>query len=85
MLVREHLKSQPHNLEAKRHNGSFAGPVIDYRAAKLMGKGNSKDAAEWLSKSVADGSIPAERITRQTHVFDRRDFPMEVWPLILPK
>lgn len=60
-------------------------PMSFRRAAKLMGKGCSQDAAEWLSASVADGSIPCEDVSRQSHVFDRRVFPAEVWPEIVPK
>ncbi|MDA1055200.1 MAG: hypothetical protein O3C40_32660 [Planctomycetota bacterium] len=57
-------------------------PMSYQRAAELMGRGKSKDAAEWLSKSVEDGSIACERITRQAHVFDCRDFDKSVWPRI---
>ena len=59
-------------------------PMSYKRAAKHMGKGNSKDAAEWLAASVKDGNIPCEHITRQTHVFSKCSFPDNVWPLILP-
>ena len=60
-------------------------PMSYRRAAKLMGKGDSQDAAEWLSKSVADGSIPCDHISRQTHVFSRKSFPEAAWPQITPK
>jgi hypothetical protein len=59
-------------------------PMSYRRAAKLMGKGNSKDAAEWLAALVKDGSIPCERLTRQTHVFSKRSFHKDVWHQILP-
>lgn len=59
-------------------------PMSYRRAAKLMGKGESKDAAEWLSNSVKDGSIPCEHITRQTHIFSLDSFPASVWKRILP-
>lgn len=60
-------------------------PMTYRRAAKLMGKGDSKDAAEWLSKSVRDGSIACEQFgSRQSHVFSKHDFPKSVWPMILP-
>jgi hypothetical protein len=49
-----------------------------------MGKGNSKDAAEWLRACIKDGSIPCESLTRQSHVFRRTDFPAAVWPQITP-
>ncbi len=60
-------------------------PMSYRRAAKLMGKGDSQDAAEWLSRSVADGSIPCEHVTRQNHVFSVKWFPEAVWPQITPK
>lgn len=60
---------------------------MSYRkAAMLMGKGDSKKWAEWLSKSVSDGSIPCDRTTsRQKHIFSKRYFPEEKWPQILPE
>ena len=54
------------------------------KAAALLGKGNSRDAAEWLSKSVEDGRYDCERITRQNHVFNMQQFPKPVWPKIVP-
>lgn len=50
-------------------------PLTYKRAAELLGRGKSKDAAEWLSKSVADGAYRCEHISRQTHVFDKTQFP----------
>ena len=60
-------------------------PLSYRRAAKLMGKGDCQDAAEWLSASVKDGSIPCDHITRQAHVFSKQFFPEKVWPDILPQ
>jgi hypothetical protein len=58
---------------------------MSYRsAALLLGKGKSKDAAEWLSASVKNGAIPCEHISRQMHVFSKLSFPENVWFLILP-
>jgi len=54
-------------------------PMSYRKAAKLMGKGTSQDAAEWLSKRVADGVITCEHLSRQSHVFSKRDFPESVW------
>ena len=59
-------------------------PMSYKQAAKLMGKTGGKDAAEWLSASVKDGSYRCEDISRQMHVFSKLDFPKEVWHLILP-
>jgi hypothetical protein len=53
----------------------FRSAPMSYRkAATLMGKKDSRKSAEWLSKSVEDGSIVCERISRQSHVFDKRQF-----------
>jgi hypothetical protein len=60
-------------------------PMSYRRAARLMGKGDGKDAAEWLSASVIDGSIRCEHLSRQTHVFSKLVFHDSVWPQILPK
>jgi hypothetical protein len=63
-------------------------------AAKLMGYTSNaagerirriKDAVELLSKSIKDGSIRAEKQSRQRYVFDRTDFPEESRPKIIPK
>ena len=60
-------------------------PMSFRRAAKLMGKGTSRDAAEWLSASVRDGTIRCEHVSRQTHIFSKYDFPKSAWPQILPE
>jgi hypothetical protein len=96
-LVRAHLKTESVTSgaeEAERKANSSARakipanertvPMSYRRAAQLMGKGNSQDAAEWLAKSVRDGNIPCEHVTRQTHVFSKSNFPKTVWPQILP-
>jgi hypothetical protein len=59
-------------------------PMSFRRAARLLGKGSSRDAAEWLSKSVQDKSYRCEHITRQNHVFDKRQFPKSIWPKLEP-
>jgi len=59
---------------------------MSYRfAADLMGKGNSKDAAEWLSKCVAEGTILCEHLSRQMHIFSRKSFLPKVWKRIMPR
>jgi hypothetical protein len=55
-------------------------PMSYRRAAQLMGKANSRDSAESISKAVSEGSIRCDHISRQNHVFDKRDFPKNVWP-----
>jgi hypothetical protein len=62
-------------------------PMTLSKAAKLMGyveHRGEKDAVEVLSKSIRDGSVKAERQNRQRYVFDRRDFPKESHPKIVP-
>jgi hypothetical protein len=62
-------------------------PLNLARAAKLIGftkyRGD-KDGAEILSKSIRDGSIVAEKLNRQSYIFDLRDFPKKSWPMIAP-
>jgi hypothetical protein len=60
-------------------------PMSYRKAAGFLGKGKSKDAAEWVSRCVADGTLRCEHISRQLHVFSRQQFPNEVWPRILPR
>ncbi len=60
-------------------------PMTYRRAAKMLGKGDSRDAAEWVSLCVQDGILACEHKSRQTHVFSKRDFPQSVWKDILPK
>jgi hypothetical protein len=54
--------------------------VEDWRERRAV-----KDAVEILTKSIDDGLIKAERHSRQRFVFDRNDFPPDVWYKILPK
>ena len=58
-------------------------PMSYKDAAYFLGKGRSKDAAEWVSKCVKDGTIPCEDFSRQKHVFSKRSFPEGTWPSIL--
>ena len=60
-------------------------PLSFRDAARYMGKGTGKDAAEWISAVVKDGTIKCESQTRQMHVFSRQNFPKEVWSQILPR
>jgi hypothetical protein len=60
-------------------------PMSFKTAAYFMGKGDSRDAAEWLSAAVRDGSVPCEHLSRQTHVFSLDDFPENIHTQILPK
>jgi hypothetical protein len=52
-------------------------PMSYREAARLMGYGRSKDAAERLIAAVRNGAVAQEPLTRKQHIFDRRDFPPE--------
>lgn len=82
-LLKREVESKTREPDAKKIPPEHRTKPMSYRkAAELLGKGSGKDAAEWMSKCVQDGTIACERITRQTHVFDTRDFPETVWPRI---
>lgn len=55
-------------------------PMSQKKAAKYMG-----GSVKWLSKSIKDGSIKRIEKSRQSFIFDKTDFPPEVWHLIMPK
>jgi hypothetical protein len=64
--------------------GKRTRPMSYREAARLMGKNDSRDAAEWLSAAVESGIVHCEHVSRQTHIFHLDDFPKNVWPRILP-
>lgn len=83
-------ESRRQNAKSRRQKAKISPvkrtkPMTFKQAAKFMGKGDSRDAAEWLSKAVKDGSVQCEHITRQTHVFSLEDFPKNIHKEILPK
>ena len=47
-------------LLSPRGSGGRTKPLTLRKAAKWLGKGDSQDAAEWLAKSIEDGSYRAE-------------------------
>lgn len=56
----------------------FRTKPMSYRdAARHLGRGNSKDAAEWVSACVRDGTLACQSMSRQLHVFDFRQFPSD--------
>jgi hypothetical protein len=55
-------------------------PMTLREAARFMGYGSSRDAAERLRAAIAAGSVQCESLTRQQHVFHLDDFPSEKWP-----
>ena len=53
-------------------------PITKKKAARLLGReGDASAAVEWLSSCIRDGTIKAEKKTRQSYVFDIREFPEE--------
>jgi hypothetical protein len=60
-------------------------PMTYREAARYLGKGDSKDAAEWVSVGVEVGDLDCEHFSRQQHIFNREQFPMETWQHIVPK
>jgi hypothetical protein len=59
-------------------------PMTLRRAAYLMGYGKSRDASERLRAAINSGAVACEHLTRQSHVFDRNDFPKENWKEVTP-
>lgn len=60
-------------------------PMTLGEAAKHLGRvGSKKDCAEWLRNCIKEGTIRCESIGRQSHVFDRNQFPETAWPKLLP-
>jgi site-specific DNA-cytosine methylase len=55
-------------------------PMSLREAARLMGYGASRDAAEKLRAAIDTGAVPCETLTRQQHVFSLDDFPKKRWP-----
>jgi hypothetical protein len=54
------------------------------KAAGYLRGGNSDSAVEWLNNCIGDGTISCETLSRQSHVFDWRQFPESVRKYILP-
>jgi len=49
-------------------------PVSLKKAAKASGRSGDKIGAEWVKKCIEDGTLKAEMKTRQSYVFDLRQF-----------
>jgi hypothetical protein len=52
------------------------------KAAGYLRPGNPDSAVDWLNQCIADGTIPCETLTRQSHVFDVRNFPESAYQFI---
>jgi hypothetical protein len=59
-------------------------PMSLREAARLMGYGKSRDAAEKLRAAIDVGAVPCETLTRQQHVFSLDFFPQGKWPQAKP-
>ena len=57
-------------------------PITKRKAATLLGQVG--DGTKWLNKCIADGTIRAEKKTRQSYVFDLTDFPEQFWGQLTP-
>lgn len=56
--------------------GHRTKPITKRKAAQLLGrKGNPSSVTEWLNQCISDGTIQAEQKTRQSFIFDIREFP----------
>ena len=66
------------------HPSHQTRPMSLREAARHMGYGSSKDAAEKLRAAIESDAVGHQKRTRQQHIFDRRDFPSEVWQKIIP-
>lgn len=84
-ILRREVEKRERKLSDRISPEKRTRPMSFKRAARLMGKGDSKDAAEWLSQCVQDGTFQCEHVSRQNHVFSIDDFPESVWPTIRPK
>ena len=45
------------------------------KAAALLGKPEPSSGTKWLKQCIEDGTISCEKISRQSYVFDLREFP----------
>lgn len=59
-------------------------PIAKKVAAKLLGRGCEDSGVKWLNDCITDGTIACEGLSRQSFVFDIRQFPESVHPRLLP-
>jgi len=60
-------------------------PLGIAEAARLMGhKGARKKAGESLRRAMDGGAVKFVRLTRQSYIFDRREFPAKAHPKLDP-
>jgi hypothetical protein len=58
-------------------------PMTLQEGARLMGYTGSRIARQLRSAMDAE-AIAYEKLTRQSFIFDRRSFPKESWPEVIP-
>ena len=58
--------------------------ITKRQAAHCLGRSNEDSGVRWLNSCIDDGIIRCERFSRQSYVFDRRQFPGNVHDLICP-
>ncbi len=56
--------------------------ITKRQAARYLGRSNEDSGVRWLNRCIDDGIIHCERFSRQSYVFDRRQFPGSVHHLI---
>jgi hypothetical protein len=59
-------------------------PLSKKKAAQLLGKPNEDSGVKWLNACIKDGTIRCEDHTRQSFVFDLRQFPESVHDQMRP-
>lgn len=60
-------------------------PMTKRAAAKLLERHNEDSGVKWLSNCIEDGTITAEQLSRQSFIFDIRQFPESTHAKMLPK
>jgi hypothetical protein len=60
-------------------------PMTKRAVAKLLEKHNEDSGVKWLSNCIEDGTITAEQLSRQSFIFDIRQFPESTHAKMLPK
>lgn len=53
-------------------------------AAELLGRGNPDSGVKWLNECIEHGIITCEKMTRQSYIFDMRQFPAESLSRLTP-
>jgi len=54
------------------------------QAAAYLGHANPDSGVRWLNQCIQDGTIRCEQLSRQSYVFDMRQFPAKFQAVIVP-